>query len=307
MQEKIPVVVIVGPTASGKTALGVEVARLLDSEVISADSMQVYSSMPIASAAPTDEETKGVKHHLVGFLSAHEKFSVAEFINAATSVAKDIAERGKVPVLVGGTGLYIDSLLKGITFSDEDCEEVRAALEQEAQEKGTGALFRRLREVDPDTAERLHLNDRKRIIRALEVYMLHGKTMTEVNKESLEQGSRFQPLIIGINYRDREKLYERINKRVDIMLDNGLLEEAKAAFCSGVGNTAVQAIGHKELFPYFEGSMSLAEAIENLKQATRRYAKRQLTWFRRNENINWIYADETDDVLGSAKEILKKL
>ena len=137
--------------------------------------------------------------------------------------------------------------------------------------------------------------------------MLHGKTMTEVDKEALEQGSRFQPVIIGINYRDREKLYERINKRVDIMLDNGLLEEARAAFCSGVGNTAVQAIGHKELFPYFEGSMSLAEAIENLKQATRRYAKRQLTWFRRNENINWIYADETDDVLGSAKEILKKL
>lgn len=307
MQEKIPVVVIVGPTASGKTALGVEVARLLDSEVISADSMQVYSSMPIASAAPTDEETKGVKHHLVGFLSPEDKFSVAEFINAATSVAKDIAIRGKIPVIVGGTGLYIDSLLKGITFSDEDCEEVRAALEQEADEKGVGTLLERLREVDPDTAERLHLNDRKRIIRALEVYMLHGKTMTEVNKESLEQGSHFKPLIIGITYRDREKLYERINKRVDIMLDNGLLEEAKVAFRAGVGNTAVQAIGHKELFPYFEGSMALFEAVENLKQATRRYAKRQLTWFRRNENINWIYADETDDVFSAAKEILKKL
>ena len=305
MQDKIPVVVIVGPTASGKTALGVSVAKWLSGEVISADSMQVYSSMPIASAAPTVEETQGVAHHLVGFLSPYEKFSVAAFLKLATEKANDIVSRGKVPVIVGGTGLYIDSLLNGVTFNDEDCQEIRVALESEVDEKGIEVLFDRLRLLDPDSAERLHINDRKRIIRALEVYMLHGKTMTELNRESLESGSVFAPIIIAITYRDREKLYDRINKRVDIMMENGLLEEAKRSFETGVGDTAVQAIGHKELFPFFEGNLSLSEAVENLKQATRRYAKRQLTWFRRNEQINWIYADEVDNVFESAKEILK--
>lgn len=305
MQEKIPVVVIVGPTASGKTALGVEVAKFLSGEVISADSMQVYTSMPIASAAPTLEETKGIPHHLIGFLSPCEKFSVAEFVKLATEKAKDIKSRGKVPIIVGGTGLYIDSLLKGITFNDEDCSKVRRDLEAEVDEKGIEVLFERLKALDPDTAARLHLNDRKRIIRALEVYFLHGKTMTELNEESLLSGSVFKPFILGITYRDREKLYDRINRRVDIMAENGLLKEAEAAFKEGVGNTAVQAIGHKELFPYFEGQITLSVAVENLKQATRRYAKRQLTWFRRNEEINWIYADEVQNVAETARKILK--
>lgn len=305
MRKQIPVVVIVGPTASGKTALGVEVAKYLSGEVISADSMQVYTSMPIASAAPTAEETEGIKHHLVGFLSPSIKFSVAEFVKLATETANDIYKRGKTPVIVGGTGLYVDSLLKGITFNDEDSAELRRDLEAEADEKGVEVLFDRLKAIDPATAERLHQNDRKRIIRALEVFELHGKTMTELNEESLLSGSGFKPLYIGITYRDREKLYERINKRVDTMLSNGLLEEAGAAFEANVGATAVQAIGHKELFPYFEGKITLEEAVESLKQATRRYAKRQLTWFRRNEKINWIYADEVSDVTVAAKEILK--
>lgn len=306
MTDKIPVVVIVGPTASGKTALGVEIAKSLSGEVISADSMQVYNSMPIASAAPTTEEIDGVEHHLVGFLSPETKFSVAEFVKLATETAEDIHKRGKIPIIVGGTGLYIDSLLKGITFNDEDSAELRRDLEDEADEKGIEVLFKRLKNVDPVTAERLHQNDRKRIIRALEVFELHGKTMTELNEESLLSGSVFKPLYIGITYRDRDKLYQRINKRVDTMLENGLLEEARVALEANVGATAVQAIGHKELFPYFKGEVTLEEAVEALKQATRRYAKRQLTWFRRNEKINWIYADEVSDAAVAAKEILEK-
>lgn len=305
MNVKIPAVVIVGATASGKTALGVKVAKKLSGEVISADSMQIYRTMPIASAAPTEEEMQGIKHHLIGFAEPCDKFSVAGFVKMASDTAHDIHSRGKTPIIVGGTGLYIDSLMKGITFNDEDCTEVRRRLEQEASEKGMQVLFDRLREIDPLTAERLHINDRKRIIRALEVYDLHGKTLTELNEESLLLGSCFKPLYIGITYRDRERLYERINKRVDNMLQCGLLDEAKRAFDANVGNTAVQAIGHKEFFPYFRGEITLGDAVEGLKQATRRYAKRQLTWFRKNEQINWIYADETPDTAAEAEKILK--
>lgn len=306
MSEKIPVIAIVGPTASGKTALGVGVAKELSGEVISADSMQIYNNMPIASAAPTAEETADVKHHLVGFADPNVKFSVAEFVKMASSAAEDIYSRGKVPIIVGGTGLYIDSLLNGITFNDEDSTDIRLLLEKEAEEQGMDVLLERLRSVDAETAERLHKNDRKRIIRALEVYDLHGKTMTELNRESLQKGRRFDPLILGITYRDREKLYDRINRRVDIMLQNGVLDEARVAFEQGVGNTAVQAIGHKEFFPYFRGEITLEQAIDALKQATRRYAKRQLTWFRRNENTHWIYADETPDTVSKAIEIIKR-
>ncbi len=303
---KHKVICIVGPTASGKTSLGAKVGLHFGGEVISADSMQVYNNMPIASAAPTDEETMGVKHHLVGFLSPNQKFSVAEFINKANESIDKVLKEGKLPILVGGTGLYIDSLLQGVKFCDEDSTEIRKALEEKAEKEGIEVLFERLKALDPETASKLHINDRKRIIRALEVYELHGKTLSELNLESKPEGDPYDVIWIGITYADREKLYDRINLRVDKMLENGLLEEACVAYKGEKGATSVQAIGHKEFFPFFAGEITLDEATERLKTETRRYAKRQLTWFRRNKNINWIFADETEDVFLEAKRIIEE-
>ena len=305
-REKQKVIAVVGPTASGKTALGVKLAAELDGEVVSCDSMQIYNNMPIASAAPTVEETEGIPHHLVGVRDPLYKFSVAEYVKLASNAVNDIADRGKMPIIVGGTGLYIDSLISGVSFSEEDSSEVRRQLEAEADDRGMEAMLEALRSIDPETAAKYHVNDRKRILRALEVYRLHGKTKSQLDSESRLGGDRYDCLWIGVTYRDREKLYERINMRVDKMLQNGLLEEARAAYESGVGSTAVQAIGHKEFFPYFNGEISLDGAVESLKAETRRYAKRQMTWFRRNEKINWIYADETQDVFLKALEVVKK-
>ncbi len=300
------VVSVVGPTASGKTALGVKIAEAFNGEVISFDSMQVYSSMPIASAAPTADETRGIPHHLVGILEPSEKYSVADFIGKAEPMTEDILKRKKLPILVGGTGLYIDSFISGVTFSDEENGEVRRKLEQKADEIGMEKMLEALRSVDPETAAKYHINDRKRIIRALEIYEIHKKPKAEVDFESKPAGDRYGCVWIGVTYRDRDRLYERINRRVDLMLENGLLEEAQMAFDSSVGSTAVQAIGHKELFPYFKGEISLDAAVERLKTETRHYAKRQMTWFKRNEKINWIYVDETPDVFSEAEKILKE-
>ena len=303
---KQKVICIVGPTASGKTALGVKTALHFGGEVISADSMQVYNNMPIASAAPTKEETMGVKHHLVGFLSPKEKFSVAEFIKLAGASVEEVVGKGSLPIIVGGTGLYIDSFLQGVKFDDEDCAEIRSRLEDLADKEGIETLYEKLKEIDPESAAKLHLNDRKRIIRALEIYELHGKTKMELEKESKSSGEPYDVIWIGITFADRQKLYDRINKRVDIMLENGLLEEAKEAYAQKSGATSVQAIGHKEFFEYFDGEITLEDATERLKTETRRYAKRQLTWFRRNEKINWISADETDDVFEAARKIIEQ-
>ena len=303
--KKHKIVAVVGPTASGKTALGVKIAKSLNGEVVSFDSMQIYNNMPIASAAPTVEETEGIEHHLVGFCDPSRRFSVADFIGLATDVIDDITTRQKMPILVGGTGLYIDSFVSGIEFSEEDSTEVRKRLEALADQIGMEQMLERLRKVDYETAAKYHVNDRKRIIRALEIFELHGKPKSELDAESKLKGTRYDTVWIGITYRNRELLYDRINRRVDIMLKNGLLDEAKKAFLSG-GQTSVQAIGHKEFFPYFKGEITLEEAVENLKTETRRYAKRQMTWFRRNSEINWIYADETPDVLSKAERILKE-
>ena len=220
-------------------------------------------------------------------------------------VIDDIICRGKLPIIVGGTGLYIDSLISGIKFLDEDSDSVRQELEKQADEKGVEAMLELIREIDPETAGKYHINDRKRILRALEIYRIHGKTKSELDKESKLSGDRYDCKWIGITYRNREVLYTRINRRVDIMLENGLLDEAKTAFLNNSSKTSVQAIGHKEFFGYFKGEMPLEMAVENLKLETRHYAKRQLTWFRKNEKINWIYADETDDVLSTALEFIK--
>ncbi|MBO5746310.1 MAG: tRNA (adenosine(37)-N6)-dimethylallyltransferase MiaA [Clostridia bacterium] len=304
--KKPKVIAVVGPTASGKTSLGVYLAKRFNGEVVSCDSMQVYNNMPIASAAPTKEETQSVPHHLVGFCDPSANFSVAKYVELAQLEIDDILSRGKLPILVGGTGLYIDSLLSGTRFSEEDSSEIRQKLEQEAEQIGYQAMLEKLREIDPETAAKYHPNDRKRIIRALEIFELHGKTKTEMDKESRLSGGLYDVLWIGITYKNRELLYDRINRRVDIMLENGVLNEARTAFLNSRGITSVQAIGHKEFFPFFEGRVSLEEAVESLKMETRRYAKRQLTWFRRNKNIHWIYADETPNVGEIAESIIKE-
>ena len=289
--QNIPVLAVVGPTASGKTALAVELAKRLGGEIVSADSMQIYKGMDIASAKPTEAEKQGIPHHMMDFLPPETPYSVAEYVKAARACILEIHKRQKLPILVGGTGLYVDSLLTGTQFIETETDfDLRARLETEFDALGGEKMLEKLATFDSDTAARLHPNNRKRIIRAFEVYTLTGKTMTEALAASREKPSPFTPCYIGIAYENREILYDRINRRVDIMLENGLLAEARAFF-QGTPDTAAQAIGYKELKPYLDGVLSLDEAVENLKRATRNYAKRQITWFKRNPQIHWIYAD----------------
>lgn len=296
---------IVGPTASGKTALSIHIAKKFGGEIISADSMQIYKGIHIASAAPNVEEMDGITHHLLEFLELTEQFSVADYVKMARKCINDIFSRGKIPVIVGGTGLYINSLLDNTEFSDSETDfDLRNRLEDEFNKMGGEEMLKKLSEFDPDTASRLHPNNRRRIIRAFEVYMQTGKTITYQNEVSHLNDVPFQSLVIGINYKEREKLYERINKRVDIMIENGLLEEAKATYAIDSSKGAFQAIGHKELYGFFDGDISLEEAKEHLKQQTRRYAKRQLTWFRRDERINWIYPDGDTDIFELSEKIV---
>ncbi len=302
----LSVAAIVGPTGAGKTALACEAAGRLGCEIICADSMQIYRGIEIASATPSEEERQLAPHRLFGIRDTSESFSVASYIELADREIRAVTRSGRLPMLVGGTGLYIDSLLKGIQFPPEDGKSaaVRAELEAEAEELGCAELLRRLAKLDPETATRLHENDRKRIIRALELIAVHGKTPTELNRQSRERPSPYKSALVGVTYRDRARLYERIELRVEKMLSQGLLEEARRAR-SELGSTAVQAIGHKELYPYLDGEISLDEAVERLKRATRRYAKRQLTWFGRDPRIHWIYADCCDDPVTEATEHIK--
>ncbi len=289
---KIPLVAVVGPTASGKTALGVSIAKHYGGEVVSADSMQIYRTMDIATAKPTLEEMGGIPHHLIDFWEPQRPFSLAQYVELASKAIADIHSRGKLPVLVGGTGLYVNTLLDNIALGDSGGnEELRAKLLREAEEKGNGFLLDELRAVDPETAENLHENNLLRIIRAIEVYQLTGITMSQWVKQSRDRESPYRFCIIGLNFKDRQKLYDRINCRVDEMMQAGLLEEAKKVL-NGPLQTAAQAIGYKELKPYLDGGLPLEVCVEKLKQSTRRYAKRQLTWFRRDSRIHWIYPDE---------------
>ncbi len=306
IMEKI--VCVLGPTASGKSGLGIELAKELDGEVVSADSMQIYRGAHIASAAVSESEADGVPHHLLEFLESDSAFTVYDYLKKARKVIADIHKRGKLPIIVGGTGLYINALLDGIRLDSETGDKkVREELEKEYDEKGGEYLLERLKEFDKAAAEKLNPNDKKRIVRAHEIYRTSGISKTEQDKRSLLSGKDYDYTAIGITYFDRQKLYDRINMRVDIMLENGLLDEAKAAYKRRTDSTAGlnQAIGHKEFFPYFDGEISLDAAIENLKRSTRRYAKRQLTWFNKREDINWIYADR-EDTLSSARNILER-
>ena len=301
---KIKTVFIVGPTASGKTGLGISLAEKFSGEIVSADSMQIYKGIHIASAAPDKEEMRGIPHHLLEFLEPNVSYSVADYVKTARGIIADIEKRGNLPIVVGGTGLYISSLADNTEYTEEETDyKLRKHLEIRFDEIGAEQMLKELAEFDPDTAARLHPNNRRRIIRAVEVFKATGKTITQQNELSHKGNEYLEPLLIGINYRDREKLYNRINLRVDIMLENGLLEEAESALSLEGG--AVQAIGHKELADYLKGSCSLDEAAENLKRQTRRYAKRQLTWFNRDKRINWIYADETKDVVTEAARLIK--
>ena len=289
---KKTVIVIAGPTASGKTSLSIEIAKKIGGEIVSADSMQIYKEMDIATAKPTEAEMQGIPHHLISIIDSDETFSVASYKEKAMEAIEDIFSRGKNPVVVGGTGLYIDTLINNTTFFDFEKGDHREKLCVRLQNEGIEKLYDELKSVDPETAERLHINDTKRILRALEVYYSTGKTISLQAELSHENESQYDWLVIGLTAENREILYDRINRRVDIMLDDGLVEEAESFFSSEKSTTAKQAIGYKELKGYFDGSVSLVEATENLKRETRRYAKRQLTWFRRNKNINWINIDK---------------
>jgi len=303
---KLPVFAVVGPTASGKTALAVEACKAVGGEVVSCDSMQIYRGMDIATAKPTEEEMQGIPHHLIGYVDPCENYSVARYCEDAKKAIDDIHSRGKMPVLCGGTGLYYSSLADNVKFFDEESDlEYRALLFDRAEKEGAQVLLDELREVDPGRAEFLHINDLNRIVRALEIYHTTGKSITRQNLESKLSPSPYEFRTVCLDAKDRQFLYDRINRRVDIMLENGLLEEAKAFFENEKGNTAVQAIGYKELKPYLDGSASLEECVENLKMQTRRYAKRQLTWFRRDERIKMINIDEDGDIPARALDVFQ--
>ena len=301
------VIFVVGPTASGKTDLSIKLAKELKGEIVSADSMQIYKGIHIASAAPDKEEMAEIPHHLIEFLDLSEQFSVADYVKIARKTIKEIISRGNTPIVVGGTGLYVSALLENTEFVSVDTDEtLRKKLEEEYDSVGGEEMLKRLANFDPQSAEKLNAGDKRRIIRCFEIFETTGKSKTNQNELSHLSPPEFESLVFGITYKDREKLYDRINRRVDIMLQKGLLEEAKTTYKNRNNKGAFQAIGHKELYGYFEGEHSLEEAAELLKQQTRRYAKRQLTWFRKNENIIWLYPDGDDDIFKTAKALAEE-
>lgn len=296
-KNKIKICAIVGPTASGKSSLAIWLARQIDAEIISADSMQIYKGMNIGTAKPTAEEQKLVPHHMIDFLNQDELFSVADYVKMAKEAIEDVVNRGKKPILVGGTGLYVDSLLNGVQFQDQNENlVVRKKLFEELEQFGSEHMLEKLKKFDFEYAQTLHPNNVKRIIRGLEIYSATGMKMSENLKLSKSVPSCFDACRIGLTFDDRENLYKRINDRVDNMIDCGLLEEARSIIVSSSSShTSMQAIGYKEFIEYFNGTESLDECVSKLKQNTRKYAKRQLTWFRRNKDINWMYCDKLSD------------
>lgn len=310
MDKKIPLIAVIGPTASGKTGLAVEIAKKFGGEVVSADSMQIYSELTVGTAKPTEKEMEDVPHHLIGHKSIDEEYSVVDYVEEAKNVITDIFNRGKLPVLCGGTGLYVDSLLSNTEFSEIKSDpDVRKKLYDFAKENGNKALFEKLKEIDPETAAKTHANNLIRVVRAMEVYEVTGKTMSEHQKDSHPIPSIYDVCYIGTNFSDRDKLYARIEQRIDEMLEEGVEEEARFLFEHNGTCTAAQAIGYKEFYPYFRGEMSREEAISVLKKETRHYAKRQITWFRRNDKINWLFRDEFSekkDLSEAAFEIIER-
>lgn len=291
------VIAIVGPTATGKTAASIHLAQKFDGEIISCDSMQVYRGLNIGTAKATAEEQMAAKHHLIDILDVDESYSVADFVERAESVIAEMSLRGKLPIIAGGTGLYARSLLQSADFSENSRNDlVRNELEEKAK-TDVNALYERLKEIDPYTAERLHPNNVKRLVRALEYYEVTGRSISSQIEVTQTTEKKYDYLMLCLVYRDREKLYEKINQRVDEMFEDGLIEEAKEIYESlnSKEETASQAIGYKELFECFEGRATLEAAREKIKQGTRRYAKRQMTWFRKESSIEFVYVDDFCD------------
>lgn len=308
---KLPVIAVVGSTASGKTALGIALAQAYHGEIVSADSMQIYEGLDIATAKPTPAELAAVPHHLVSVIPRDTPFSVADYVTRARAEIAALHARGTLPVVVGGTGLYIDALLDNIQFAEMGRDDaLRAQLAAEAAEQGNAVLHRRLAEVDPETAAAVHENNLPRVIRALEVYALTGCPLSAFRAESRSEPSPYNVLRIGIGFADRQALYDRINRRVDAMVTAGLLDEVREAYRAQLQSghaTAAAAIGYKELIPVLRGECTLAAGIDRVKQETRRYAKRQGTWFRKNEQIWWIYRDKFDEEDKILLECKKKI
>ena len=288
------VVAVGGPTASGKTALSVALARAFDGEIINADSMQIYKNLDVGTAKPSAEERQGIPHYLLDFLPPETPYSVADFTAAADPLIRDITARGRLPLVVGGTGLYITSLLSGMAFAPEKTDPaIRARLQARADTEGGAALYAELQRIDPDYAAQVHPNNLPRVIRALELFEATGRRMSDQRREARPAEAPYHALCLCLTCRDRAVLYSRIDRRVDEMVENGVLDEARQVYDHrDAYRTAAQAIGYKEFFPYFEGTANLTECTERLKQATRNYAKRQLTWFRRQNDAVWLYLDE---------------
>ena len=287
------IICIAGPTASGKTALAATLAKELNGEVVSCDSMQVYKRMDIGTAKPTLEEMQGIPHHMIDVAEPWEDFSVSRYCDMAAPIVDDILSRGKTAVIAGGTGLYMDSLIRGNAFAPFPATGVRERLEAQADTVGMEAMLSQLRSVDPDAAGRLHLSDRKRILRALEVYLETGETITEHNRKTLAVPPRYSPIWLGLDFDQRGELYRRIDLRVSLMLQQGLVEEIQGLLADGIPEkaTAMQAIGYKEFVDALDGRCTIEEAADLVRQSSRRYAKRQLTWFRRNKAIHWLIRD----------------
>lgn len=291
--KKIPVVAVVGPTASGKTSLAIALCQRLGGEVISGDSMQLYRQLSIATAKPTPAEQSAAPHHLIDILEPWESCSVARYTQLAHAAIAQVAGRGQLPVLCGGTGLYIRSLLANITFAEQERDEVyRESLRKLATEQGNEAVYQLLVQADPEAAAAIHPNNLGRVIRALEMFHVTGSTKTTQLAASTSQPTPYQSCILALGFRDRQQLYDRIDHRVDRMVEQGLLQEARVALSMELSPTAAQAIGYKELRPYFEGNQTLEQALDALKQQSRRYAKRQLTWFKREEGVQWLYPED---------------
>ena len=285
------VLCVVGPTATGKTKMGVALAKRFDGEVVSVDSMQLYRGMAIGTAAPTREEMEGIPHHMVAVADPAESWSAARYVHEADACVQDILRRGKLPVLVGGTGLYLDALIRGTDFAaGSQGTELRQQLQRRARQEGTEALLEELRRIDPVAARKLHLRDEKRIIRALEVWYETGCTITEHDRQERQRPPKYDALYIGLDFLDRQDLRDRIDKRVDTMVEQGLLEEVETLLASGLPRdaTALQAIGYKQFLAVAEGTATRQEAIAEVKLRSRQYAKRQLTWLRRNPDIFWV-------------------
>lgn len=300
--------IIVGPTGIGKTSVSISLAKALDGEIVSADSMQIYKYMNIGTAKIQNEEMKDIPHYLVDFVNPDVDFTVSNYKRNAKKIISEINSREKLPIVVGGTGLYINSLIYDLNFTKViSNEKLRIKLENMADEFGNKFLHNRLKEIDPKSAEKIHKNDRKRVIRAIEIYEVTGKPMSLHNKDFRKPNDEYNLTMIGLNM-DRKKLYEKINKRVNIMIEKGLIEEVKGLLKMGYNKDLIslEGIGYKEIIMYLEDDISLDESIELIKKNSRNYAKRQLTWFRRNEKVNWLDLDDFSDFNSLIKHIIFK-